>query len=124
MSDGRDLVTPEVRRFVILRDKRECMAPVLDFNAGPCRDKWGQVVTVLREEHLTLDHVKDKPKFGDRVEKRGAERKHRYRAPSTPEHLICLCWGHHLGGWATSHRTVIRDYLATFTSSSSSGGDP
>lgn len=110
MTDGTDPVTPEVRREVIRRDKRECMAPILDFNAGPCRDRWGQPISVLREEHITLDHVKDKPKFGE-IEKRGPKRKNRYRAPSDPAHLISLCWGHHLGGWATAHRPVIREYL-------------
>ena len=30
MTDGRDPVTPEMRRRVITRDRRECMAPILD----------------------------------------------------------------------------------------------
>lgn len=47
---------------------------------------------------LTLDHVKDQPMMGR-------------RAPSDPSHLVTLCEGHHLGGWATSHRPLLREYL-------------
>jgi len=62
---------------------------------------------------LTLDHVKDQPKIGDAIRKRGPGRKHRYRAPSDEAHLVVLCEWHHLAGWATAHRGDLRDYLAS-----------
>jgi hypothetical protein len=35
------------------------------------------------------------------------------RAPSDMAHLVTLCEHHHLDGWATSHRPLLRRYLAT-----------
>jgi len=83
-----DRVTPSLWLYVISRDGG-CMAPILDREAGPCRNKWGVVVARNNESALTVQHVwLDYSVKGD-------------RAPSDKEHLLCLCWGHHLGGWAT-----------------------
>lgn len=99
-----DPVTPEMRLRVIERDGRRCMAPVLDYSAGPCRDRWGQPIYRYLPGDLTLDHVQD---GGGRMGK---------RAPSDAGHLVTLCWGHHTGteagrNWATSHRPLLREYL-------------
>jgi hypothetical protein len=82
-----DPVTPELRMTILKRDKG-CLAPVLSPAAsGPC---WGP---------LTLDHVKDQPMMGK-------------RAPSDEQHLVTLCYGHHVEtGWATSNRPLLRWYL-------------
>jgi len=80
----RDGVTGVVANLVLTRD-RGCVAPRLGAEDG-CSGRW------------TLDHVKDQPRMGK-------------RAPSDPEHLVALCWHHHLDGWATSHRPELREYL-------------
>jgi hypothetical protein len=95
---GRDPVTPEMRLAVLQRD-RGCVAVALGADPMTCLGR------------LTLDHVKDKPKIGDVILKRGKGRKHRYRAPSDLDHLVAICERHHLGGWATAHRDDLRAYL-------------
>jgi 5-methylcytosine-specific restriction endonuclease McrA len=91
----KDVVTAELRREVLERDGG-CVAPRLGA-LSECRDRWGHIVRPDETSALTLDHVKDAP--GGR------------RAPSDRAHLVALCWGHHLGGWATSHRPDLRAYL-------------
>lgn len=86
-AGARDPVPPEVRIFVLTRDTG-CLAPLLDPGADECRGR------------LTLDHVKDQPRMGK-------------RAPSDPRHLATVCEHHHLDGWATSHRPMLRTYLGT-----------
>ena len=81
----RDKVTPEMHEAVIRRDAG-CVAPRLD-TVDRCSGR------------LTLDHVKEQPMMGK-------------RAPSDLEHLATLCWHHHLDGWATAHRPLLREYLA------------
>lgn len=63
-----------------------CVAPGLDPECGPCRGR------------LTVDHVKTELRMGR-------------RAPSDAAHLATVCWHHHLDGWATAHRPLLRDYL-------------
>lgn len=82
----RDPVTPELRLAIFARD-HGCAAVTLGESPADC------------EGRLTLDHVKDQPRMG-------------VRAPSDERHLVTLCWGHHLNGWATSHRPALRAYLA------------
>lgn len=99
MSARSDPVTPALRRRVLARDRHRCVAPTLDVNAGPCRNRWGYPHCFMADDDLTLDHVKDQPMMGK-------------RAPSDEAHLVTLCWGHHLGGWATARRPLLREYLA------------
>ena len=105
--DEADKVTPEMYQFVMERDHHRCQAPLLDPQAGECRSKWstpfdGEVPywSTQLDVWLTLDHVPD----------RGQNALGK-RAASDPAHLIVICWGHHLGGWATSHRDLERDHL-------------
>jgi hypothetical protein len=96
------MVTPTIRAAVLTRDGFMCRAPFLDTTTDPCRDRWGDAVVIgTRAYHdaLTLDHVQSS---GGRMGK---------RAPSDPAHLVTLCWHHHLNGWATSHRPMLREYL-------------
>jgi hypothetical protein len=88
-----DLVTPAMRLAVLTRDGG-CVAVRLG-SRQECRGR------------LTLDHVKDKPKIGDQPVKR-----RRIRAPSDLAHRVTVCEWHHLYGWATSHRTELRDWIA------------
>lgn len=85
----RDRVTIETAALVFQRDKG-CVAVELGEWAGSCNGR------------LTLDHVRDQPMMGK-------------RAPSDLQHLVALCWHHHLDGWATSHRPELRAYLARVT---------
>lgn len=85
-----------------------CVAPKLAGGVDACGDRWGGRVVVVRTDSgalldygaLTLDHVRDHPMMGK-------------RAPSDPEHLVTLCWHHHLDGWATGNRPLLRRYLAS-----------
>jgi hypothetical protein len=83
----RDPVTPELRDAVLARDRGCIASRVCDCIASTHCDG-----------RLTLDHVKDQPRMGK-------------RAPSDLEHLLTLCWHHHLDGWATAHRPELRAYL-------------
>lgn len=85
----KDPVSPELRQAVLRRDGG-CLGPRLDPTSYECSGR------------LTLDHVKDQPMMGR-------------RAPSDMAHLACLCWRHHLDGWATSHRPELREYLRSVT---------
>jgi len=81
----KDPVTPAVRAAVLARDKFECIAPSLGASSN-C------------DGVLTLDHIREHAMMGK-------------RAPSDPAHLVTLCWHHHLDGWATAHRPLLREYL-------------
>ena len=73
-----------------------CVAPTVDpLDSGPCSGR------------LTLDHVH-----------RHAGGTMGKRAPSDPEHLVCLCARHHLGEgdkggrvWALANKDKLRWYL-------------
>ena len=97
---GRDPVPSDVAVDVLLRDGGCVAVTVGGQDPATCRGP------------LTPDHVKDKPKVGDPIVKRGPERKHRYRAPSDRRHLVSVCQFHHVeSGWATANRAALRDYL-------------
>lgn len=89
----KDPVTPDLRRWILLRDGG-CIAPVVDLaQLGSCSGR------------LTLDHVKTESRIGK-------------RAPSDEYHLVTLCEWHHQGQkagaiWATTkeHREWLRMYL-------------
>jgi len=96
MSD----MTGALRLQVIFRDGW-CVAETLDPQAGPCRDKWGELLPNNPWPDVwEVDHVKAEPMMGR-------------KAPSDMAHLVTLCHFHHQGGWATSHRDAERDYLRT-----------
>lgn len=63
-----------------------CLAPALDPLALVCHGR------------ITLDHIKFALMMGR-------------KAPDDEYHLVSLCWHHHLDGWATAHRPLLRDYL-------------
>ncbi len=92
-----DPVTPTVYETVIERDRwaawnrRRTMYPCVAAALFPDQ-------SVMCSGRVTLDHVKDEPQMGK-------------RAPSDPQHLVTLCAYHHLEGWATSHRPLLRWYL-------------
>lgn len=100
---NRDPVTEELRAEVLALDGWRCVARRLDPNAGVCKNKWNDAIITSGRyptSALTLDHVKDQPRLGK-------------RAPSDVRHLATLCWHHHLNGWATANRPLLRAYLAT-----------
>ena len=78
---GRDPVTPAVALDVFLRDNGCVAVTVGGQDPATCHGP------------LTLDHVKDQPKIGDPIQKRGPERKHRYRAASDRRHLVSVVQG-------------------------------
>ena len=87
----RDPVSPELRIAVLERDGgcvRVLFQEARPHVCDPCVGR------------LTLDHVQDG--YG-RMGK---------RAPSDPAHLVTLCEHHHLDGWATANRSLLRQYLA------------
>ena len=104
-----DRVTPSMRAYVLHRDGYRCQAPTIDpSQAGTCRSKWGYPITrwlaMDDGDKLTLHHVNT---GGGGMG---------LRAPSDPEHLLTLCWWHHLGyaagsNWATKSVTSIREHL-------------
>jgi hypothetical protein len=65
-----------------------------------CKDVWGNTIRWHDRDRMTLDHVQS---GGGRMGK---------RAPSDEGHLVTLCAHHHLNGWATGHRPLLRAYLA------------
>jgi hypothetical protein len=83
---------------VLDRDGR-CIALVLDPEAGFCKDQWGNVISPFAINKMTLDHIQEG--YG----RMGV------RAPSRMDTLITVCPFHHLHGWATSHRPLLREYL-------------
>lgn len=91
--------------MVLQRDGYRCVAPLISAERGlrldPCRDKWGNITD--RPISLTLDHVNEA--YG-RMGK---------AADGDPDHLVTLCYHHHLNGWATAHRRELRVYLSNLS---------
>lgn len=77
-----------------------CMAVKLDPTVavpvyGPCRGAYGpEPINPSDLRQMTLQHLW----------RSQADNTKGKRAPSNRAHLITICAGHHLGGWATSHR--------------------
>ena len=97
-------IPARVRLAVLKRDHFVCVARILDPAAGGCRDAFGRPVYNVPVTDLELDHVRDAPMMGKTAE-------------SDPDHLVTLCHWHHQGraagrNWATSHRPMLREYLA------------
>jgi hypothetical protein len=88
-----DPVTPEMRERVLERDEYRCVAPLLGASSA-CANRWGDEGI----DDLTLDHIREFAMMGK-------------RAPSDEKHMVTLCYHHHLHGWATAHRDLLREYL-------------
>lgn len=97
---------PSVRISILRRDGG-CVAPVLDWDAGPCYDQWGEPMPLFNPEDrgLEVDYVR----LGARGPRHVLEQDH-----------VTLCAGHHRGTgpnggrmWGPGHRQVERDYLTT-----------
>lgn len=84
-----------VRLEVLSRDGG-CVALRLDPKALTCQGG------------LELDHIRGKSPFTLSKTHDGGFGK---RPPHTPDRLVTLCRRHHQGGWATSHRPLLRAYL-------------
>lgn len=93
----------EVRRLVMRLDGYGCVAPALGA-LDACRDKWGGPAVsgywplAYKPESLTIDRTKDQLRMGK-------------AAPYDVWHCATLCWHHHLGGWADTHRPALRAYI-------------
>ena len=102
----RDVVTPEVAEAVLARD-HGCVAPRIDPMAGPCRDRWGVLVSPSDRRALELDHI------------HADGSTHGKRADSTIAELVVVCAFHHRGTgrsagaaqWATANRDLLRRYI-------------
>jgi hypothetical protein len=97
----------DVRIEVALRDIG-CVAPRLDPNAGPCRDRWGDPMGGAPLFLALVDGEMDYVRHGATGT--------RHLLPS--DH-VWLCPGHHRGTgasagyvWATAHREALRAYLS------------
>jgi hypothetical protein len=93
----KDPMPPGVWEQVVARDGG-CVARLVDPDAGLCSDEYGNL-----RYRLEVDHVR--PAAGAAT-------------ISDPRWLVTLCPWHHrasVGGriWATSHRPLLRAYLAT-----------
>ena len=96
---------PIVRSEILIRDGG-CVAPVLDWDAGPCYDKWGERFPAFHPmDQLEVDYVRLGAKGPRHV---------------LAEDHVTLCPGHHRGTgpnhgrqWGPGHRQVERDYLTT-----------
>jgi len=109
-----DPVTTALHDEVIARDylfAGGCAAAFLDASHW-CADRWGDIRKPDWLPALTLDHVQS---GGGRMGK---------RAPSDRAHLVTLCYRAHLGGWATSHRPLLREYIARAEAQGCSHVDP
>jgi hypothetical protein len=77
---------------------------------GVCRNAWGRVIPERAYELMERDHIRDEPPIGTLAKTHaGGFGK---RPPDDLGHLVTLCYALHHGGWATSHRPELRDYLS------------
>ena len=67
-------------------------------HGNPCVARFLDPAVDACEGRMTLDHVKDQLMMGR-------------KAPDDEQHLVSLCWHHHLDVWATAHRPLLREYL-------------
>lgn len=93
----RDLVTPELYRAVMLRDKGCILAKITAGHA--CRDRWGYPHAPTDLAKLTIEHVHDGYGLMGK------------RAPSDMAHCLALCAGANIGVPSKAQRTMFRAYL-------------
>lgn len=93
----KDPVTPELRDFILNRDK-ECLAHKLD-PEHVCRDTFGNPHSPYDLWRLSLEHVKSELRIGR-------------RAPSDPRHLVALCYALNDRVPSKAEREAFRSYLA------------
>lgn len=77
--------------YIVNRDA-DCVAYILD-STHRCQGG------------TTVDHVPDK-------NRKGIGMRREIAAPNDKFHLVRLCWGANVLGWASAHRDEERDYLA------------
>jgi hypothetical protein len=116
------MIDPTIREEVLRRDGYKCVAPRLDPEAGPCRDRWDQPITFWRGKdpgpyRLEMNHVKD---TGMLMMGR--------KAPTDVDHLVSLCPWHHRGtkagsNWEAVHRDQLRAWVASRTTRESVQAD-
>lgn len=105
-------LSAEQRLEVFVLDEFRCVAPLIDPDAGPCRDFNGYVIARLGpmrpDGELTVEHVT--PGYG-RLGR---------RADNVLSEMTTLCWGHHQGHgvtgsggsiWALAHKDDLRTWL-------------
>ncbi len=111
----KERISSSTRAFVLARDSYQCQAPLLDPDAGPCRDAFGSVLAGARfwrdpgPVYLQMSHTKPRGELSMQM-----------KAKSIPANLITLCPGHHTGteagsNWEATHRELIRDHLLSLT---------
>ncbi len=93
----KDPVTPEVRAFVLNRD-RVCFLSRTD-PSHQCRDVWGYPHRSDDTDRLSLEHVHE---TGGMMGK---------RAPSDPAHLLALCGHANVAVPSKLRREAMRQYL-------------
>jgi hypothetical protein len=77
----------------------QCVTILLDPFAGVCHDRFGNPHVSWDRHLLTVDHVKDAPMMGDSEDRDDVTK------------CVALCYHHHLNGWATANRPLLRLYL-------------
>jgi hypothetical protein len=82
-----------------------CVAPLLDPKAGPCYDRWGQLMARTEIAKCEIDHW----------DWRGRGKR---RAQATVEQVVMGCPGHHRGtgpnggrAWMTANRDLIGKWV-------------
>ena len=92
-----DRVTPELYRAVMGRD-RGCVLAKLRPGRHVCRDRWGYVRSPHDSTALSLEHVKEELRMGQ-------------RGPSDEAHCLVLCFGSNVGVPSKEERAMLREYL-------------
>jgi hypothetical protein len=93
---ARDRVTPDLHRRIVQRDG--CLLARYD-RTHECRDGFGNVHGPWSLERLTVEHVKDDLRMGQ-------------RAPSDEFHLVGLCAHANVSVPDKGFRAYAREYLA------------
>lgn len=84
---------------IVLRRDGQCVAQALEPDAGLCRDSFGKSHVSWDWGRLTVDHIKDAAMIGQSEDRDDTAK------------AVALCFHHHLNGWATANRPLLRLYL-------------